>query len=377
MTKLTSLAQSVLGCKRLLAAALAAAVVAGGGLFLVAHSSATPAPGQPTAALTVTVAAAAQAQWPATLEASGAIAPWQEAVIGAQVAGLRLAEIRANVGDRVKRGQVLAVFDADLLRADEARLKAAWQQAEANRQRALQLKGSGGISEQDVLQYLTQADVAKAQLQSTQLQLRYAEVVAPDDGVISARSATVGAVSGSGQELFRMIRQNRLEWRGELTAAQLAQVKPGQRIGLALPDGTAATAKVRQSAPGLDAQTRLGIVYADLEAGSAARAGMYAKGNVVLAQSPAITVPAVSVVIRDGRSYVPKLAAGDHGDRVSLQAVTVGRRQGDAVEIVAGIAAGDQVAVQGAGFLNDGDVVRIAAAAPVNASATAPAAEEQ
>lgn len=350
--------------KPLIALALFATVMVGGTVFLASRSAATPAPGQPAAALTVTVAAATPAQWPAMLEASGAIAPWQEAVIGAQVSGLRLAEIRVNVGDQVKRGQVLAVFDADLLRADEARLKASWQQAEANRQRALQLEGSGGISEQDVLQYMTQADVAKAQLQSTQLQLRYAEVIAPDDGLISARSAAVGAVSGSGQELFRLIRQSRLEWRGELTAAQLAQIKPGQRIGLALPDGTTASAKVRQTAPSLDSQTRLGIVYADIEPGSTARAGMYATGSVVLAESPALTVPAASVVIRDGRSYVPKL----DGDRISLQAVTVGRRQGDAVEILSGITVGDKVAERGAGFLNDGDLVRIAAA-PTNAMA--------
>lgn len=359
MNKILSFAPAMPGRKSLIAFALSASVTVGGLLVLAPHSTATPAPSRPAAALTVTVAAATQAQWPAALEASGAIAPWQEAMIGAQVSGLRLAEIRVNVGDRVKRGQVLAIFDADLLRADEARLKASWQQAEANRQRALQLKGSGGISEQDVLQYMTQADVAKAQLQSTQLQLRYAEVTAPDDGLISARSATVGAVSGSGQELFRMIRQNRLEWRGELTAVQLAQVKPGQRIDLSLPDGATASAKVRQMAPSLDSQTRLGIVYADIEPGGTARAGMYAKGKVVLTESPAVTVPAASVVIRDGRSYVPKLA---DGDRISLQAVTVGRRQGNAMEIVSGIRTGDKVAVQGAGFLNDGDLVRIAVA---------------
>lgn len=355
MNNISTNGSAVFGRKTGIAAAVLA-VAAACTLIIATTSEATPVPARPAAAMTVTVAAAGNAKWPALLEASGAIAPWQEAVIGAQVSGLRLAEIRVNVGDQVKRGQVLAVFDADLLRADEARLSASWQQAEANRQRALQLKGSGGISEQDVLQYVTQADVAKAQLQSTRLQLRYAVVTAPDDGVISARSATVGAVSGSGQELFRMIRQGRLEWRGELTAAQLAQVKQGQRIGLDLPDGSTATARIRQSAPSLDAQTRLGIVYADLEPGSAARAGMYAKGSVVLAQTPAVTVPSASVVIRDGRSYVATLAADD---RVHLQAVTVGRRQGGAVEIASSLAAGTKVVVQGAGFLNDGDAVRV------------------
>lgn len=355
MNKLLTSAAAVLG-PRTLAAATVLAVVSCTVLIVATRSEATPAPAKPAAAMTVTVAAAGREQWPATLEASGAIAPWQEAVIGAQVGGLRLAEIRVNVGDHVKRGQVLAVFDADLLRADEARLKATWQQAEANRQRALQLKGSGGISEQDVLQYVTQADVAKAQLQSTQLQLRYAQVTAPDDGAISARGATVGAVYNSGQELFRMIRQDRLEWRGELTAAQLAQVKAGQHVTLSLPDGASAGAKVRQLAPSLDGQTRLGVVYADIEPGGAARAGMYANGRVVLAHSAAVTVPAASVVIRDGHSYVPKMAGAD---RVTLLAVATGRRQGDAVEILSGIAPGDKVVVQGAGFLNDGDVVRV------------------
>ncbi len=368
MNKLTALIPAIRGRKRLIVAVVSAAVAAGGILMIVHNSSdpqaspqsATHATGPSSAAMTVTVAAATLDQWPATLDASGAIAPWQEAVIGAQVSGLRLAEIRVSVADQVKRGQVLAVFDADLLRADESRLKAAWQQAEANRQRAMQLNGTGGISDQDILQYVTQADVAKAQLQSVQLQLRYAEVVAPDDGVISARSATLGTVSNSGQELFRMIRQNRLEWRGELTAAQLAQVKQGLRIRLTLPEGSSATAKVRQIAPSLDGQTRLGIVYADLDSGSAARAGMYAKGSIVLAQSPAIVVPAASVVVRDGRSYVPKLAGTD---RVTLQAVTVGRRQGDLAEIISGISTNDQVVNQGAGFLNEGDLVRVVNAA--------------
>ncbi|XAH23766.1 efflux RND transporter periplasmic adaptor subunit [Xylophilus sp. GW821-FHT01B05] len=309
--------------------------------------------------MTVTVTATTEARWPTTLEASGSIAPWQDAVIGSQVSGLRLTDIRVNVGDHVKRGQVLAVFDVDLLRADEARLQALSQQAEANGKRALQLKGSGGISEQEVLQYTTQADVAKAQLQSTRLQLRYAEVTAMDDGVISARTATVGAVYGTGQELFRMIRQSRLEWRGEMTAVQLAQVQPGQRVELALPDGSSAIAKVRQIAPSLDGQTRLGIAYADIGPGSAARAGMYVRGQVALPDSRAVFVPAASVVIRDGRSYVPKLL---DGDRIGLQAVTVGRRQKDRLEIVSGLRVGEKVAVQGAGFLNDGDLVHVATA---------------
>lgn len=341
------------------AAAALLLTIAASGAWCAAPTTNATSPGQAKVALTVTVTAAAQAQWPTNLEANGAVAPWQEAIIAAQNTGLQLTELRVNVGDNVKRGQLLAAFDADLLRTDEVRLEASWKQAQANRERALQLQQEGGISEQDVLQYTTQADVAKAQLQYTLLQLRYAQVLAPDDGVISARSATLGAVANSGQELFRMIRQSRLEWRGELTATQMAQVKVGQRVDLSLPDGTVAKATIRQLAPTLESQTRLGIAYADIHNAKMVRSGMYVKGKIALADKSAVIVPAASVVIRDGRSYVPKLM---EGNRIALQAVTVGRQQDNAVEVTAGLLVGEKVVVQGAGFLKEGDLVRVVAA---------------
>ncbi|MDT4289292.1 efflux RND transporter periplasmic adaptor subunit [Methylomonas sp. MO1] len=331
-------------------------------------------------ALTVTRAMPQWRQWPTTIEASGAIAAWQEAVIGAQQTGLRLIEVNVNVGDQVKRGQLLARFDADMLRADLAQLqanlaqaRATAAQAEINKQRVLKLKNAATLSQQELLRYETEAetsriqvDVIKAQLAAKQLQLSYAEVRAPDDGAISARMATLGAVAGSGQELFRLIRQNRLEWRGELTAGQIAQIQTGQAIQLSLPDGSVAQAKVRQLAPALDEQSRLGVMYADIVPGSQARAGMYANGRIELSQRPALVVPAAGVVIRDGRSYVLKLHSDADTSPVSLQAVATGRRYGVEIEIVQGLSETDRVVVEGAGFLNDGDLVHIAPVARVD-----------
>jgi RND family efflux transporter MFP subunit len=335
---------------------------------------ASPAVAEPTsAALTVTVAPAERVQWPIEFAANGVISPWQEASVGAQTAGLRLLEVGVNVGDVVKRGELLARFDDSLLRAevtqlrasvDEARATAA--QADANEQRVLLLKGSGGISEQEILQNVTrsrtaraQVDVARAMLVAKELQLGFAEVRAPDDGQISARSATLGAVSSTGQELFRLVRQRRLEWRGELTASQLSRVSPGQRVTLDLADGHTATARIRQTAPLLDAQTRLGIAYADIDPGSQARGGMYASGRIAVGASEALVVPSRSVVIRDGRSLVYRTKGEDAASRVMAQAVTTGRREGEHVEITQGLEPGAAVIVQGAGMLNDGDTVRI------------------
>jgi len=156
-----------------------------------------------------------------------------------------------------------------------------------------------------------------------------------------------------------LIRQNRLEWHGELTAAQLAQIKIGQNIQLELPDGSNAVAKVRKISPSLDSQSRLGTLFADIEAGSRARVGMYANGRILLAQSPALVVPASSVVIRDGRSFVVKFKEEQEITAVNLQSVTTGRRQGQEVEILEGLGENEQVVAQGAGFLNDGDLVKI------------------
>jgi RND family efflux transporter MFP subunit len=339
--------------------AIAAAGTAGWNLSRHRQAEAVPA-ARPTPALTVTAVQPRRAIWPVALEASGGIAAWQEASIGARVGGFGLVEVLVNVGDRVTKGQVLARFDPSLLQADAVRLQANAEQAKANEQRTLSLQKTGTVSDRDALQFVTLARTAEALLESNRLQLRYTEVVAPDDGVISSRTATLGAVVTVGQELFRLIRQNRLEWRGEVTAEQLVHVEVGQRVELRLPGGGAAIATVRQSAPALDPRTRLGIVYADVAAGSPARAGMYAEGRIIAGESEATVVPAECVTIRDGRSYVLKLMDEGAMPRVALQHVAVGRRRGGELQIVEGVRGDDRLVVTGAGFLNDGDLVRVA-----------------
>jgi len=341
-----------------LPAAMLILALAAWGIYAFAHRT-PPLVAKAAPSITVTTVLPAKAMWTDTLDTSGAIAPWQEASIGAQIGGYQLTDVRVNVGDQVSKGQVLAHFDPDMLKADAAQLQANYDQAAANEKRALALAKVDAIAAQNVLLATTNAKVALAQLQSKQLQLRYTEVVAPDAGVISARTATLGAVVPVGQELFRLIRQNRLEWRGELTASQIVKIAVGQTITLTLPDGSNATAIVRQLAPSLDGQSRLGTVYADIPPGSHARAGMYANGKVALRQSPAMSVPAEAVVIRDGRNYVLTLADDSATPHVSQRAVTTGRRHGEDIEIVSGLDAATPVVVKGAGFLNDNDVVRV------------------
>jgi len=329
--------------------------------FLLLRPTAQPAVPQPRPALTVAVATPSRTIWPVDIEASGAIAPWEEASIGTQIGSYQLIEVRANVGDQVRRGQVLARLNPALLHAEEVQLIARDAQARANDVRARGLRSVGGISEQEALQLATEAKTAAALLAAKRLELRYTAILAPDDGVISARTATTGAVVPSGQELFRLIRQSRLEWRGELTAAQLSSVARGHRIALRLPDGSDARAVIRETAPSLDAQSRVAIVYADLAFGSHARAGMYVAGRIAVGEAPAMIVPAECVIVRDGRSYVVETVDGGQAVHVALRRVDTGRRRGEAIEIVRGLRGSERLVRRGGAFLNDGDVVRIVA----------------
>ncbi|NNG22873.1 efflux RND transporter periplasmic adaptor subunit [Telluria aromaticivorans] len=330
-------------------------------------------PTAPTPALTVTTTQPSSTSLPLGLNANGSVAAWQEAVIGSESNGLRLLDVRVNVGDVVKKGDTLAVFASETVRADVEQARAALQEAQANASeakanadRARALRSSGALSEQQITQYFTaertaaaRVNAAKATLEQQNLRLRFATVTAPDSGIISARSATVGAVIGGGTELFRMIRQGRLEWRAEITSADLGRIKPGMRAAVRAASGSEISGKVRAVAPTVDPQTRLALVYVDLppslSANAPLKAGMFASGRFELGKSNALTVPQQAVAVRDGFSYVFRL---NRDSRVSQLKVSTGRRLGDQVEIVGGLAAGTPIVVSGAGFLNDGDLVR-------------------
>jgi HlyD family secretion protein len=363
-----------------IALALAGASIALTGLAVAVRAAndkpADPAPAAsaPRASLTVTVTTPQPTRWPLTIAANGNVAAWQEASIGAEAQGLRLTEVRVNVGDRVKRGQVLALLAADTLAADAAATRASLAEAEAtqaeaaaNAERARQLQASGAISAQQIQQYVTgeatakaRATALRARIQADQVRLAQTRILAPDDGVISSRSATLGAVLQPGQELFRLIRRERLEWRADVTASELARIKPGMAVTLTPAGGEPVKGTVRMVAPTVDAATRNGLVFVDLPQPGAAKAGMFARGEFAVGEQPALTLPQSAVLLRDGFSYVFRVG---EGSKVQQVKVAVGQRSGDRVAVTAGLDAKASVVAQGAGFLADGDVVRVVAGA--------------
>ncbi|TAN49639.1 MAG: efflux RND transporter periplasmic adaptor subunit [Methylococcaceae bacterium] len=351
------------------------AVVNGFGIS-AGRSEQLTAPPAPNPALSVNVVHPTLRSLPLTLAANGSVSAWQEAVIGAEIDGLRLAEVAVQVGDAVKKGQVLALFAEETVLADVAQSRAALAEAEANladarlnAKRAQEVAGSGALSAQQVAQYLTGEKTAQARMQSAKAQLdaqwlrrRHTRVVAGDDGVIASRSATLGAVATTGQELFRLIRQNRLEWRAEVSAAELAALKPGLAVSVAVPGFPRVEGTVRTVAPTVDAQTRNALVYVDLPGAAAQglRPGMFGHGEFHLGASAGLSVPQQALSLREGFSYVFRLGEVRGGlAQVSQVKVQAGRRFDDQVEILTGLSPEDKLVSSGGAFLTDGDTVRV------------------
>lgn len=325
-------------------------------------------------ALTVTARTLDVADLARSVVANGSVHPWQEIIIGPEVGGYRVEQVLVDVGDKVRSGQELVRLAGDLLAADVSSKKASVASAEATLanadsalKRAQSLSTSGVLSASDLdrlrseeLAARARVEVAKAELEGAELRLRYTRVTAPDDGVISARNVSVGQIAQTGAEMLRMVRKGRVEWRAEIPEARMREIKVGQSVHLTTADGSTVDGKVRTVAPTVESATRTGLVYVDIPAG-AAKAGMFARGEIVLERSAAHMAPVASIVIQDGYSYVFVLNADD---TVQRRHVETGAVKGNAIEIVSGLQAGERIVDKGAGFLKDGDLVKVVSGEP-------------
>lgn len=325
-------------------------------------------------ALTVTVTAARRVDWPVTISATGNIQAWQKASIGTEIGGVRIAELRVDIGDTVKKGDVLARLASDTLEASlaqqdasVARARVTVAQAEADNKRARTLAGTGAISEQELAQYETteksaQADLALAlaQQKAQRLNLGYAGIIAPDDGVIASRSAALGDVVQAGTELFTLIRQNRLEWVAQVADSEIGQLALDQKAIIDAPQGNAVEGTIRLVSPTIDPANRNGLAFVTFVNDGRLRDGMFVRGRFLIGSRPASVVPEESVVVQNGYSYVFTVT-GDMTQRVRVQ---TGRRQDNEVEITEGLKGQESIVVTGAGFLNGGEKIQVVDSGP-------------
>jgi RND family efflux transporter MFP subunit len=250
-------------------------------------------------------------KWSRSLLANGSILPWQEAIITAQVQGLRIAEVKVSIGDYVHQGDVLVTLDNFARPSDEASERSA-----------------------------------------------QGRIVAPDDGIISAANANVGSMLQSGAELFKLIRKGRLEWRAELTAEELMLIRKGMSAEISVGEGRVIKGTVRAISPSVNMQTRYGYVLVSIPDSSGIIAGAFAHGTFDISggKNTLSSLPQSAVLQRGSATFVLVVGADN---RVHERMVKTGQRSGDRIEIKQGLKANESVVESGGAFLTEGDVVQV------------------
>lgn len=389
--------------RRGMIAGLALVLLAGTALTAAKFLGGGPEAAKPDhAALTVTVGPVETRRMAETLLVNGSLVPWEDLAIGTESAGLALTKILVDEGDHVTAGQLLAKLDDSVLIAqlkeNEAQIEharatigqqdAAIAEAEANVKaashdlaRAQELIKTNSITLQTTEQReatartadarlnsarmgraVAQADLTVAESTRTEIMARFAqtEIRAPADGIISKRTARIGNITiGAGNDvLFRMVRDGILELDANIPDRLLARCVPGQRVRLAATgsDGQPIFGTVRAIAPLVDPTTRMGIAHVRFPIEAKLHAGMFVSGDLMLDERDTVAVPESSVLVKDGKPVVFALA---EGNLVAEKPVETGLRMDGRVAILKGLEPGDRIVHAGAGFLKDGDKVRV------------------
>ncbi|WP_095203953.1 efflux RND transporter periplasmic adaptor subunit [Mesorhizobium carmichaelinearum] len=337
--------------------------------------SATQAVAAPQASLTVAVEKVRSQAVASSISATGTVAAWQEATIGAETSSLKLTEVLVGEGDHVRAGDVVARLDASVLKAQLAEQKAAVDQAQATLDTAVSAAGradrllaSKAISAETAEDKATAVktgraalEQAKAATERLQAELDRATILAPFDGIVSNRPAVAGSIVQAGTELMKIIRDGRLEVGVLVPEKDLPAISVGQAASVVDASGRTFAGQVSSIAQTVSSMTRLATVYVGLGEGSGLKPGMFARVSIAGAASQSLSVAEAALVWQDGK---PVVFVVDAADRAAARAVTTGAHQNGRVAIESGLSEGDSVVIAGAGFLSDGNLVRIADAQP-------------
>lgn len=355
------------------------------------------APEQKLSGPTVSVHKVARGPIVEALTLGGTLVAREEILVAAQIDGLAITEILAEEGARVKEGQVLARLSRETLEAQLAqntaqiaRAEAAIAQArssiveaEANQvaatnsfSRTRQLRDEGIASAETFDQRqaasrqaaarvasareqlrLAEADLqlARATRQDLEIKLGRTEIKAPKAGLVSRRTARLGAIAaGAADALFRIIEDGAIELEADVAETTIARIRVGQDARVR-PAGAASdvSGQVRLVSPEISRSTRLGRVRIALKDEPGLTVGAFARGQIEVARSEGLLLPLSAVQFSGANATVQVVKAGV----VETRKVATGLRQNGVIEIREGLAEGDTVVALAGTFLRNGDRV--------------------
>ena len=325
---------------------------------------------QPAAVETVAarVVESRQQQIPVGLSATGTVHAKDTAAISPQVMG-RIEQVLVREGDTVRAGQTLVILDGAALRQSVAQAQAGIvaaqnQEAAAGSNAGLaastlaryrQLQSEKSVSPQEIDEVTRRAEAAQAQLEaahaqteqaraqagSAQTMLGYAYLTAPFAGIVTARMADPGTMAAPGLPILQVDRAGALQLQVNVDESSIASVKIGMKIQAGI-DGLAQPLQstVAEIVPAADPASHSFLVKIDLPSSSQVRAGMYGSAQFSSSTRTAILVPRSAVVTRGSLDCAYVL---DTQGIAQLRYVTLGAAYGDLVEVLSGIAPGEQI----------------------------------
>lgn len=368
-----------------------------------AEGPAVPDPAAVAPAVTVALAAPREVVERAVV--TGTLVPRDEILVAPEVEGLRITELLVEEGAQVARGQPLARLSLEMVLTQEAANAAAIAKAQAailqarsqivqaeaaqveanlalERTRSLIRTGNatavtleqristaqanegrlgaarGGLQ-------LAEADLAAARAQGAEIALRRtrAEIRAPEAGIVSRRTARIGATAtAAGEPMFRLIARGEIELEGEVPETWMPRLHVGDPARLDWDGGRTLLGRVRRIDPEIDRATRLGRVRISLDPDPTLRIGAFARGKVEVARRTSVAVPLSALLYgADGGASVFVVADA----RVEARTVVPGLSAEGAMEIRSGLKAGESVVARASNFLRDGDRVRAVVPSPV------------
>lgn len=308
-------------------------------------------------ASTVNYAVVGQVTAPITITGSGTVSAWQEVPVAAETGGLTAVALLVDEGAFVKQGQPLLKMNDVLLQAQFKQAKASYDQAQKAYDRANTLFKQGYLSAAALDNAQASMLTTQAAMETAQTQLSLATVRAPVSGIITKRSAVLGQVVSPGAELFRMVRDGRVELNMEVVETELALVRPNMAATVTSQSTGPVTGTVRIVTPQVDAATRLGYARISVPWDSGLRPGMFAQGSIDAGSQPALVIPQSAVAYAENKPGVYVIGPAN---KVAFRNVILGGQQGKDIIVRDGLTAGERIVTTGSGFLNNGDTVKLA-----------------
>lgn len=312
-----------------------------------------PGAARPLPTASVRVQTVESRQRLATEDVVGTIRPRLRSVIEAKASG-RIERMLAVPGQTVKAGALLVQLNAAEIQARFDQAKALREQAERDFRRKESLFKEKTISQSEFDAVESQFRVAEAAVKEAESLLGYTKVVAPFDGLVTAKRADVGDLAAPGRPLLEMEDPNTLRLEADVPEALLGRIALGDKLTVRVPaTGARLEGMVSEIAPVADPNSRTFPVKLDLPSSAGLRSGQFGRLAVPVGEVRAMRVPAGAVLVRGQMEMAFVVADG----QARMRLVKTGKHLENEVEIVAGLNPGEKIVVEGAAQLLDGQPV--------------------